>query len=258
MTLPAAGLKGRLALVTGAGRGIGAAVAGRLTEAGCAVAVNDLDETTARATAAALASGGANAEAFAADVSDPAAVEAMFGAAEEWGGRVEILVNNAAFLFMADLIELDLGAWHRTIDVNLGGTLWCSRRALPAMRASGWGRIVNVASIWGLIGSRGATAYCASKGGIVGLTTALARDLTDTGVRVAAVAPGVIDTQQLEADAAYANLPLDEMKTRYAVDTLVGRIGTPREIAEVVAFLASDEGVAFHGRTVPVTGGRSD
>ena len=109
-----------------------------------------------------------------------------------------------------------------------------------------------------LIGAKGATAYGAAKGGLVALTRALAAEVGPGGVGVAAVAPGIIDTPQLSADAAFAGITLDEMKARYATENLVGRIGTPAEIAGVVAFLASDDGTAFRGRTIPVTGGRSE
>ena len=126
------------------------------------------------------------------------------------------------------------------------------------MLATGWGRVVNVSSIWGLIGAKGATAYCAAKGGLVAFTQALDEEVRGHGVAVTAVAPGIIDTPQLSADAAFAGITLDEMKTRYATQNLVGRIGTPAEIAGVVAFLASEDGQAFGGQTIPVTGGRSE
>ena len=182
----------------------------------------------------------------------------MVRAVEASLGPVEILVNNAAFLDMVRMIDQPPDVWRRHIDVDLTGPFLCTRRVLPGMLAAGWGRVVNISSIWGLIGAKGATAYSAAKGGLVAFTRALHAEVGDRGVAVTAVAPGIIDTPQLSADAAFAGITLDEMKARYATQNLVGRIGTPEEIAGVVAFLASDDGPAFGGQTIPVTGGRSE
>jgi 3-oxoacyl-[acyl-carrier protein] reductase len=126
------------------------------------------------------------------------------------------------------------------------------------MVGDGWGRVVNVSSIWGLVGARGATPYAAAKGALIELTRALAEEVGPAGVRVSAIAPGVVSTPQLAADAAFAGITIPEMEARYALDTLVGRIGTPEEIAGVVAFLVSGIGASFEGQTVAVTGGRSE
>jgi NAD(P)-dependent dehydrogenase (short-subunit alcohol dehydrogenase family) len=253
-----AGLSGRVALVTGAGQGIGAAIASRLGAEGCRVAVNALHPARAEATADRLRAGGAHAWAFPADVSDGGQVDAMVTGIERALGRVEVLVNNAAHLEMERMLDQEVAVWSRMIDVDLTGPFICARRVLPGMLAARWGRIVMVASIWGFVGARGATAYCAAKGGLVEMTRAMAAEVGPGGVSVTAIAPGVVDTPQLHADAAFAGIPLEEMKARYALGTLVGRIGSPEEIAGVVAFLASDEGNAFSGQTVPVTGGRSE
>jgi 2-hydroxycyclohexanecarboxyl-CoA dehydrogenase len=252
------GLSGRVALVTGAGQGIGAAIAARLAAEGCVVAINSLQPPKAEATADRLRRAGGRAQAFPADVSSQEQVDHMVRAVEESLGPVEILVNNAAFLDMVRLVEQPPDVWRRHIDVDLTGPFLCARRVLPGMMAAGWGRVVNLSSIWGLIGAKGATAYCAAKGGLVAFTRALHGEVGDRGVAVTAIAPGIIDTPQLSADAAFAGITLDEMKARYATQNLVGRIGTPGEIAGVVAFLASDDGRAFGGRTIPVTGGRSE
>ena len=182
----------------------------------------------------------------------------MAHAVEASLGPVEILVNNAAFLDMVRLVDQPPDVWRRHIDVDLTGPFLCARRVLPGMVAAGWGRVVNISSIWGLIGAKGATAYSAAKGGLVAFARALHAEVVGHGVAVTAVAPGIIDTPQLSADAAFAGITLDEMKARYATQNLVGRIGTPEEIAGVVAFLASDDGRAFGGQTIPVTGGRSE
>jgi NAD(P)-dependent dehydrogenase (short-subunit alcohol dehydrogenase family) len=142
--------------------------------------------------------------------------------------------------------------------VNLTGPFLVCRRVIPGMVEAKWGRIVNVSSIWGLVGARGATAYAAAKGGLIELTRAMAQEVAANGVRVTAVAPGVVSTPQLAADAAFSDITVPEMERRYALDTLLGRIASASEIAGVVAFLASDDGAPFVGQTVPVTGGRSE
>jgi NAD(P)-dependent dehydrogenase (short-subunit alcohol dehydrogenase family) len=252
------GLTGKVALVTGAGQGIGAAIAARLASEGCVIAINSLHPEKAEATATRLRENQVRAEAFPADVADPDAVDAMVRAVEERLGVVNILVNNAAVLEMGPFIDLDLGVWDRTIAVNLTGPFLCTRRVVSEMLDAQWGRIVNVSSIWGVIGARGATAYCAAKGGLIEMTRALGAELGPGGVAVTAVAPGVIDTPQLAADAGFAGVTLDEMKALYAQDTVVGRIGTVAEIAHAVAFLASDDGMGLCGQVLPVTGGRSE
>jgi NAD(P)-dependent dehydrogenase (short-subunit alcohol dehydrogenase family) len=252
------GLSGRVALVTGAGQGIGAAIATRLGSEGCLVAVNSLHPPKAQATAERLRQAGARARAFPADVADAEQVDGMVRAVEDSLGPVEILVNNAAYLDMERLIEQPPDVWRRHIDVDLTGPFLCTRGVLPGMLAARWGRVVNVSSIWGLTGAKGATAYCAAKGGLVAFTRALAAEVGGRGVAVTAIAPGIIDTPQLGADAAFAGITLDEMKARYATQNLVGRIGTPAEIAGVAAFLASDDATVFGGQTIPVTGGRSE
>jgi 3-oxoacyl-[acyl-carrier protein] reductase len=252
------GLTGRVALVTGAGQGIGAEIAGRLATEGATIAVNSLHADKAEATAERLSSTGGTAEAFPADVADPSQVERMVTSIEARLGTVEVLVNNAALLSMQELTEMDLDDWHRQIAVDLTGPFLVCRRVIPGMVEARWGRIVNVSSIWGLVGARGATAYSAAKGGLIELTRAMAQEVGANGVRVTAVAPGVVSTPQLAADAAFSHITVSEMERRYALDTLLGRIASASEIAGVVAYLASDDGAPFVGQTVPVTGGRSE
>jgi 3-oxoacyl-[acyl-carrier protein] reductase len=153
---------------------------------------------------------------------------------------------------------MDLAEWHRQTAVDLTGPFQLCRRVLPSMIEVGWGRIVNVSSIWGLVAARGATAYSSAKGGLIELTRALAEEVAPDGVRVCAIAPGTVSTPQLAADAAFSGIGIPEMEERYARDTVLGRIGTAEEIAGLVAFLASDAGAPFQGQTVAVTGGRSE
>ena len=251
-------MSARVALATGAGRGIGRAIATRLARDGFAVAVNSLKAGSADRVAAEIRSQGGDAAAFPADVADADAVDAMVGAVEAWRGAPAILVANAGILEMAPFDQLPLAVWHRIVDVNLGGSLWCIRRVAPAMLEIGWGRIILISSIWGVVGVAGATHYGASKAGQVGLAAALGAELGPRGVSVAAVVPGVIDTEQLAADAAFAGEPLDALRARYARDALAGRVGSPSEVAAVVAHLASDAGGAFNGQAIAITGGRTE
>ncbi len=253
---PAVPPAGGVARVPGAGRGIGRAIAERLGREGFAVAVNELELARAEETVARIVSRGGLAAPFVADVADPSQVDAMVASVEAWAGPVGVLVNNAGILEMRPFLEMDLALWHRILAVNLGGVVNCARRVLPGMCAAGFGRIVNVASFWGLVGVAGAVHYCASKGGVVALTRALADEVAERGVGVSAIAPGTVDTEQLTADAAFAGIPVAEMKRRYADDAVLGRIASPDEVAGLVAALASPEGGAFTGATLVANGGR--
>jgi NAD(P)-dependent dehydrogenase (short-subunit alcohol dehydrogenase family) len=232
-----------VALVTGAATGIGRATADVLEARGFAVARNHLPGQ---------AVSGYSAEA---DVSDSAAVDRMVQDVTRDLGPVSVLVANAAYMVMGGIDEIGAGEFWRVVNTNLTGTFACMRACAPAMTEAGWGRIVNVTSEWGRTGWPRATAYSASKAGIISLTRAAALELGPHGVTVNAVAPGIIDTPQLQVDADDAGLAMAEMHERYARAVPMGRVGRPAEVAEVIAHLCSDAAGTITGQIVSVNGG---
>jgi NAD(P)-dependent dehydrogenase (short-subunit alcohol dehydrogenase family) len=244
------GIAGRAALVTGAGQGIGRAIAERLAAEGARVAVNDLDPATAEATAKVI---GGIAVPF--DCSDRAAVHAGFARAAAELGPVELAVANHAFMTMAPFLAETDADWERTLRVNLQGALWVVQAAAAGMVAGGYGRIVCIASEWGLSGWPEAAAYTASKGGIVTLVRSACRDLGPRGIAINAIAPGVTATPQLQVDADAAGITYDEMVAVYAKDHPLGRIGRPEDIAATAAFLLSTPAGALVGQVLSPNGG---
>jgi NAD(P)-dependent dehydrogenase (short-subunit alcohol dehydrogenase family) len=248
---PTRRLQGHLALVTGAGQGIGRAVATRLAAEGATVAVNDLVEDD-RVASLVAETGGVPAVA---DVADPAAVAAMVARLEQHGRAVDVLVVNHAYMSMGPVEDYDLDDWWRVVDTNLGGAFHLVQAVLPGMRRAGFGRIVVISSEWGVIGWPGATAYSASKAGLVSLVKTLGRELAPEGIIVNAVAPGVVDTPQLRVDADAEGISRAEMVARYAEDIPMGRVGHPSEIAAVVAMLTDPRMAALVGQVVQANGG---
>ena len=234
------------ALVTGAGQGMGAAIAARLARDGHEVAVNDIVAENAHAVAERI--GGAT---FPFDVADPEAAAAAVDAI----GDVDILVANHAYMTMAQFEDSSPKDWARTLDVNLLGTATLLELTAPGMAERGFGRVVVIASEWGVIGWPNATAYAASKGGLISLVKSAARALGPRGVAVNAIAPGITDTPQLQVDADDAGITLAEMIDRYAADVPLGRVGTPDDIAEVVSFLCGEAAIALVGQVVQPNGG---
>jgi NAD(P)-dependent dehydrogenase (short-subunit alcohol dehydrogenase family) len=242
----------RLSLVTGAAGGLGRAVARRFAADGDLVALNDREPGPELDRLAAELGG----IAAPADVSDPGEVARMVGAVTAQAGtEVGVLVANAAYMTMAPFAAHDPDDWWRVVDVCLGGAFTCAQAVLPGMRARGGGRIVLVASEWGVIGWPGATAYSAAKAGLVALTKSLARELGPDGVTVNAIAPSVIDTGQLDVDARDAGVSREEIRARYAERVPLGRVATPEEIASSVAFLADPRMSSLTGQILHVNGG---
>ncbi|HEX6128281.1 MAG TPA: SDR family NAD(P)-dependent oxidoreductase [Candidatus Limnocylindria bacterium] len=244
--------EGPVALVTGAGQGIGRAVVERLARDGYRVAINArVDDGRLREVVA--ATGGFPAPG---DIADERAIGAMVDEVQARLGPVEVLVANAARMWMAPFLELPVEQWWQQLDVNLTGHLHLIERVVPGMVTAGRGRIVIVASYWGVVGWENATGYAASKSGLIALGHTLAAELGPQGVSVSVVAPGVIDTPQLEVDARDAGKPLAEMHAIYAAGIPAGRIGRADEIAATIAFLASpDGGRAYNGQVLHPNGG---
>jgi 3-oxoacyl-[acyl-carrier protein] reductase len=242
-------LSGQVALVTGAGRGIGRAIAAGLARAGATVAVNDINPDSCERVAAELAPASATLHA---DVSNKHAVQAMIDSVVERWGRLDILVNNAGVEPHVSLLTLDEWDWRRTIDVNLTGPFLCTQSAARVMKDAGGGVIVNIASIAGRAGGlRDRSAYVASKTGLVGLTKECARELAAHHIRVNAVCPGVIETEM----TALLRQSEEQMK-RWLEDIPQGRLGTPDDVVGLVLFLCSDAAAYITGQAINVDGGK--
>lgn len=244
-------LTGRVALVTGAGRGMGVAHARRLAAAGATVAVNDLRDTP-ELTELAHSIGGF---AVPGDVADPAECVRIADAVADTAGGLDVLVANHAYMTMAPLLDHDDADWWKVVDTNLGGTFYLIQAVLPHMRRRGEGRVVVITSEWGVTGWPEATAYAASKAGLISLVKTLGRELAPEGIIVNGVAPGVTDTPQLQVDAAAAGVDLAAVHARYAAAIPLGRIGTADEIAAAVELLADFEVSAVVGQVLSCNGG---
>jgi 2-hydroxycyclohexanecarboxyl-CoA dehydrogenase len=240
------GLKDTVALVTGAGRGIGRAIAERLAEEGAKVAVLDIDEATARATAEAVGGVGIRT-----DVTDGASVRAAVAESERRLGPATILVNNAGWDKAEPFVKSHEETWDKVLAINLKGPIRMTRAVLDGMIERRRGRIVTVSSDAGRVGSSGEAVYSAAKAGVIGFSKTLARELARYSINVNVVCPGPTNTQLLR-DVAPENPKLLEALKR-AVP--FGRIGEPHEIASAVAFLASDDAGFITGQTLSVSGG---
>ena len=239
------GLEDKIAIVTGAGQGIGQAIARKLAAEGATVVVTDLDEASAIQTADALP----GAVAIRADVSDRQAVQAMADRVVQQFGRVDVLVNNAGWDKASPFVDSDPADWDRAIAINLYGVLHTCKAVLPLMAARGGGAVVNLGSDAGRVGSSGEAVYSAAKGGVIAFTKSLAREMARHQVRVNCVCPGPTDTALF---ASFAGPRLREALTK-AIP--FRRLGQPADVANVVAFLASDEASFVTGQTVSVSGG---
>ena len=242
-------LQGKVALVTGGSRGIGAAVAQALAAAGGAVAVCARNGEAAAETAAAISTAGGQALGVAADVGRPADAERLVAACLERFGRVDILVNNAGITRDGLVLRMKDEDWSDVLAVNLNGAFYCARAALRAiLKQKQSGRIINIGSVVGSMGNAGQANYVTSKAGLIGLTKALAKEVASRGVTVNLVAPGFIETDLT------AGLP-EAAKEAYRAQIPLGRFGAAADVAAVVAFLASEGAAYITGQVIHVNGG---
>jgi 3-oxoacyl-[acyl-carrier protein] reductase len=240
-------LSGKIALVTGASRGIGAAIAKSLAAQGATV-IAAARESHADATVAAIVAAGRQAEAASLDVTDPATVESVVSGAIARHGRIDILVNNAGIARDQLMLRMKRSDWDAVIATNLTAAYTCTQAVLRPMIKQRGGRIITISSVVGQMGNAGQVNYAASKAGLIGMAKALAREVASRGITVNVVAPGLIDTDMTRAlgvgssDTWTSQIPL-------------GRLGTPEDVAHTVCFLASDEAAYITGQVVAVNGG---
>jgi len=241
-------LAGKCALVTGGGRGIGREIAMALAEAGADIGISDIDEQTARATADEIKALGRRTVALKANVAAAADVEAMFGGFLGQFGKMDILVNNAGITRDGLAVRMKEEDWDAVLGVNLKSAFLCCREAARPMMKARYGRIVNIASVVGLIGNAGQVNYSASKAGLIGLTKTLARELATRGVTVNAVAPGFIKT-------AMTDKLSDADREKLASQIPMQKLGAPRDVANAVLFLCSPLADYITGQVITVDGG---
>jgi 2-hydroxycyclohexanecarboxyl-CoA dehydrogenase len=240
-----------VALVTGAVGGVGSAAARRLAADGHRVAVNDIaGEGRLRELAEQI--GGV---AVPGDIADSDAGPAMVAKVAKTLGPVQVLVANAAAMAMSPFLDADPAQWWRQVEVNLSGHFRLIQAVIPAMRSHGHGRIIVIASGWGVIGHPNATAYAASKSGLIALTKGLGRELGPDGILANALAPAYIDTEQLLVDAQDAGISLEEMRQRYRDLVPVGKLATTDDIAAAISFLAGPRSTGFVGQVLQPSGG---
>ena len=241
-------LAGKVALVTGAGRGIGRAISLKLAGAGADIAACDLKEEWLEETAAAVRGLGRRAECVAMNVSQAESIAAAVEKAAALFGKIDILVNNAGITKDGLLLRMTDEAWNDVISVNLTGTFMVSRAVSKLMIKQRSGSIVNIASIVGLIGNAGQCNYAASKGGVIALTKSIARELSSRNVRANAVAPGFIQTKMTEELS-------DEVRTKVLETIPMKRFGQPDDVANAVLFLAGDASSYMTGQVLTIGGG---
>jgi len=245
------GLHGKVAIVTGAGRGMGSATAKQLSMSGAAIVVNDIDPELAERTRGEIVTAGGSAITAAADVSEEAQASALVEAAVIAFETVDILVNNAGILSATSPLEtISLAEWDKLMAVNVRGVFLCSRAVLPLMKARRSGKIVNVSSSAGRSTSTfGGAHYTTSKAAVLGLTRHMAREAAPYNINVNAVAPGSMDTDMVR------ELASPEFIENERQSIPLGRLGTPQDEANLVAFLCSEQASYITGATIDINGG---
>jgi 3-oxoacyl-[acyl-carrier protein] reductase len=241
-------LHGKNALVTGGGRGIGREIALKLARAGADVAVSDIDRETAQQTAGAIETLGRRSLALKADVSNSTDVAAMVASFLEKFGAIEVLVNNAGITRDGLIIRMKEEDWDAVVDVNLKSVFLCCKEAARPMMKARAGKIINIASIVGLIGNVGQVNYAAAKAGMIGITKTLAREFAGRSIRVNAVAPGFIQSAMTDK--------IPDVERQKLIDQIpMKRMGLPDDVAHAVLFLASPLSDYITGQVITVDGG---
>ena len=245
-------LEGKVGIITGAVRGIGRATAERFSAEGASLVLADIDGDGIEKTAAEISAGGGNVVGQRCDVSDAASCEAVVKRALDEFGKLNVLMNNAAYFIGKNTVEeVDIAEWRRAIDVNLTGPMLMSKYAIPAMRASSGGSIIHVASQLGSVGKPMRSDYCAVKGGLIQMARSMAADHVGDNIRVNSLSPGPIGTERIFERSGSEEAAQQESGAL----TLMGRVGLPTEIANAALFLASDESSFMTGDDLLVDGG---
>jgi 3-oxoacyl-[acyl-carrier protein] reductase len=241
-------LSGRVALVTGASQGIGRACALKLASAGVAVAVAARNHEKLNELVKQITSSGGNAAAFALDVADEDQIKSAFNAALAHFGKIDILINNAGITRDQLVMRMKRADWDAVLNTNLTSAYLCTQQVIGSMLKQRWGRIVNVTSIFGQMGQAGQANYASSKAGLIGLTMAIAREVGSRNITCNAVAPGFIETAMTSALG-------EDFKATAVKNIPLGRVGSPEDVANAVAFLASEEASYITGHVLNVNGG---
>ncbi|MBN1366683.1 MAG: 3-oxoacyl-[acyl-carrier-protein] reductase [Dehalococcoidales bacterium] len=241
-------LTNKVALVTGSGRGIGQAIGMKLSEVGATVVINDVDEAAANQAAELIKSQQHQSLAIAADVSSADDINRMVETIKRTYGKIDILVNNAGISRDKLVMVMSDEDWDKVLNISLKSAFLCSRAVLRYMVKQRWGRIINISSLAGVVGNAGQANYASAKAGLIGFTKSLAKEIASRNITVNAVAPGFIDTDMTQKlDDKYK----DELKKRIPS----GTFGSPRDVAEAVAFFASDEAGYITGQVLNIDGG---